>query len=123
MDDYANGRHDSCDGDSAEAIYQALLQDAREGNLSEYNGLVYDEHESYTYPGDLRIQAVTRREMAVDDETSVGSSGGEHRYVELSPKMTHTIAALQEAGLLTNEVLAAWNEDYEAAMPSTVERG
>ena len=123
LSDYLTGEEYVCEPVYFESIYEAYLQDAQEGNLSEYNGLVYDEHESYTYPGDLRIQAVTRREMAVDDETSVGSSGGEHRYVELSPKMTHTIAALQEAGLLTNEVLAAWNEDYEAAMPSTVERG
>ena len=123
LSDYLTGEEHVCESAYYESIYQAYLQDAQEGNLSEYNGLVYDEHESYTYPGDLRIQAVTRREMAVDDETSVGSSGGGHRYVELSPKMTHTIAALQEAGLLTNEVLAAWNEDYEAAIPSTGERG
>ena len=63
------------------------------------------------------------REMAVDSETGVGTSGGEYRYVELSPRMTHTIEALQKAGLLTNEMLAAWNEDYDAAVPATVQRG
>lgn len=123
LSDYLTGEEYVCEPVYFESIYEAYLQDAREGNLSEYNGLVYDEHESYTYPGDLRIQAVTRREMAVDSETGVGTSGGEYRYVELSPRMTHTIEALQKAGLLTNEMLAAWNEDYDAAVPATVQRG
>lgn len=123
LSDYLTGEEYVCEPVNFESIYEAYLQDAREGNLSEYNGLVYDEHESYTYPGDLRIQAVTRREMAVDSETGVGTSGGEYRYVELSPRMTHTIEALQKAGLLTNEMLAAWNEDYDAAVPATVQRG
>lgn len=123
LSDYLTGEEYVCEPVNFESIYEAYLQDAREGNLSEYNGLVYDEHESYTYPGDLRIQAVTRREMAVDSETGVGTSGGEYRYVELSPRMTHTIEALQKAGLLTNEMLAAWNEDYDATVPATVQRG
>lgn len=123
LSDYLTGESYVCEPVYFESIYEAYLQDAQEGNLSEYNGLVYDEHESYTYPGDLRIQAVTRREMAVDSETGVGTSGGEDRYVELSPRMTHTIEALQKAGLLTNEMLAAWNADYDTAFPSTVEWG
>ena len=122
LNDYATGESYICEPAHYTSVYEAYLQDAREGNLSPYNGLL-EESDRYTYPGGLEIRAVTRREMAVDSQTGVGSSGGSGRYIDLAPQMTHTIAALREAGLLTDETLAVWNADYEAAVPFTVERG
>ena len=110
MDDYANGRHDSCDGDNAEAIYQALLQDAREGNVYA-NGLLYQDSE--TYSASLIIHALVNN----DDVSSSQSV-----YVDLTPQMTHTLQALKDAGLLTEEALATWDSQLSGAEISTVEQ-
>ena len=48
-------------------------------------------------------------------------SSGSNRYVELTPRMTHTIEALREADLLTQETLDAWNEELGLAVPATVD--
>ena len=110
MDDYANGRHNSCDGDNAEAIYQALLQDAQEGNVYA-NGLLYQDGE--TYSASLIIHALVNN----DDVSSSQSV-----YVDLTPRMTHTLQALKDAGLLTEEMLATWDSELSGTEISTVEQ-
>ena len=124
LTDYISGESMVCDPEYFETIYQAYLQDAREGNLPGFEGLLPEDDGYSYYPGDLTIRAVSRQEdSAVDrgEGTLSADSSGSNRYVELTPRMTHTIEALREAELLTQETLDAWNEELGLAVPATVD--
>lgn len=120
LNDYVTGESYVCESAYFDSIYQAYLQDAREGNLAGSD--LFSEETSYAYPGSLDIQAVIRGELEQGEQGTSGSSGGRRRYVELTPRMINTLQALKDAGLLTDEILEAWSEDYSTAYPSTVER-
>ena len=120
LEDYLTGESYVCESAYFDSIYQAYLQDAREGNLAGSD--LFSEETSYAYPGSLDIQAVIRGELEQGEQGTSGSSGGRRRYVELTPRMINTLQALKDAGLLTDEILEAWSEDYGTAYPSTVER-
>ena len=49
-------------------------------------------------------------------------SSSQSVYVDLTPQMTHTLQALKDAGLLTEEALATWDSQLSGTEISTVEQ-
>ena len=106
VDDYGTGSHASCAGETAEAVYQAILRDAEEGRLYGIYGV-----ETKSYPATVYVRAI------LDDGRDVDNLSV---YLELCPTMTHTMDALLDAGLLSAEAVAAWDRELGGTAYGTV---
>lgn len=85
------------DGDASQRLYEAMLQDAREGHISEYSFPWWEEDDDETiqwYDVELEI---------LYNIPNDGSSDTGGKSVSLRSSMTHTIDALVEEGYFTLE--------------------
>ena len=88
---------------SAKALYEAILQDAREGNIPGPPVLPGDGRDA-AHAYDFRFEIEYR---TVDER-----GGYQHRYdaVQLYPTMKHTIGALLDLELVTEARVELWNQ-------------
>ena len=107
VDDYGTGSYASCAEQEAQAIYQAILQDAGEGNLYGIETI----RSGQGYPAAVHIRAIVDDGYDVDNQSI---------YLELAPTMTHTIQALLDANLLSAEAVEQWNQELGAEVYTTV---
>lgn len=107
VDDYSTGSYASCAQEEAEAIYQAILQDAEEGKLYGMETI----RSGQGYPATVYIRAIVDDGYDVDNQSV---------YLELAPTMTHTIDALVEAGLLSAGTVAEWDQELGLTVYGTV---
>ena len=107
VDDYGTGSYANCSEQEAQAIYQAILQDAGEGNLYGIETI----RSGQGYPAAVHIRAIVDDGYDVDNQSI---------YLELAPTMTHTIDALLDAGLLSAEAVAAWDQELGGTAYGTV---
>lgn len=99
---YNYGSGGSFDGDAALAVYDAILQDAAEGNVPGYD-LLRDGPESY---GDLHVELESR---------FWERDGYRHSYkqIEIYPSMTHTLQTMQDLGYVTAGEIETWNRQMD----------
>ena len=107
VDDYGTGSYANCSEQEAQAISQAILQDAGEGNLYGIETI----RSGQGYPAAVHIRAIVDDGYDVDNQSI---------YLELAPTMTHTIDALLDAGLITAETVEQWNQTMGAEVYTTV---
>ena len=107
VDDYGTGSYANCSEQEAQAIYQAILQDAGEGNLYGIETI----RSGQGYPAAVHIRAIVDDGYDVDNQSI---------YLELAPTMTHTIQALLDANLLSAEAVEQWNQELGAEVYTTV---
>ncbi len=107
VDDYGTGSYANCSEQEAQAIYQAILQDAGEGNLYGIETI----RSGQGYPAAVHIRAIVDDGYDVDNQSI---------YLELAPTMTHTMDALLDAGLLSAEAVAAWDRELGGTAYGTV---
>ena len=107
VDDYGTGSYANCSEQEAQAIYQAILQDAGEGNLYGIETI----RSGQGYPAAVHIRAIVDDGYDVDNQSI---------YLELAPTMTHTIQALLDANLLSAEAVEQWNQELGAEVYNTV---
>lgn len=103
--DYESGyREDSLDAAGCQQLYDAILQDAREGGIPSQSLMDRDPPH---YDFQMEIEYRTRSDY---------DGGYRYRYnwVYLYPTMDHTIAVLLEQGYLTQEALDEWDARWEA---------
>ena len=82
------------------AVYDALLQDAAEGNVPGYD-LLRESSEGYSQLGmELEYRSWKR-------------DGYIHTYkrIEVYPTMTHTLEKLMELGYVTEAEISQWNQE------------
>ena len=107
VDDYGTGSYANCSEQEAQAIYQAILQDAGEGNLYGIETI----RSGQGYPAAVHIRAIVDDGYDEDNQSI---------YLELAPTMTHTIQALLDANLLSAEAVEQWNQELGAEVYTTV---
>lgn len=86
------------DGDASQRLYEAMLQDAREGHISEYSFPWWEREED-----DETIQWYDIELEILYNIPNDGSSDTGGHSVSLRSSMTHTIDALVEEGYFTLE--------------------
>lgn len=97
------------DGDASQRLYEAMLQDAREGHISEYSFPRWEQEEE-----DETIQWYDVELEILYNIPNDGSSDTGGKSVSLRSSMTHTIDALVEEGYFTMEEMAnIKNRNYE----------
>ena len=89
-----------------ETLYQAILADAREGNLYDYD--LFDDYYNDNYPVSLELEFRIR-----SADSPYEGYDYDYRSVELRPTMVHTVENLLEQGFITEEDLARWNEERD----------
>ena len=90
-------------------LYAALLQDAREGNFC--------LNSSFYYMWDKKLIQIADWEYFKNEPMfeimyqyeKDGSRRRENFYVNLQPGMKHTLKALVDCGVVTQEIIAGWN--------------
>lgn len=119
--DYNDGTERETANADADALYNALFQDARSGNIrfDDPGWFEIFDDDSAAYPAEIGFEY-----------RIVDSFGVNHRsiYTRLRPSMTNTLTALLDMGYLSETDLAYWNEtlreEYgkDILIPETVSR-
>ena len=119
--DYNDGTERETANADANALYNALFQDARSGNIrfDDPGWFEIFDDDSAAYPAEIGFEY-----------RIVDSFGVNHRsiYTRLRPSMTNTLTALLDMGYLSETDLAYWNEtlreEYgkDILIPETVSR-
>ena len=91
----------------SKAIYDALLRDADEGNVTPaMEVLSYNYHRGDSISIGLHYRA--------PDASQTGGWAYGYKNIELYPTMTNTIEVLVELGYVTEDDVASWRQDYES---------
>lgn len=104
--DYGSAAQTDGTVEDAQALYDALLEDARSGNIQSFS---FEHHEAYgsgyeSYPGDIYMEYRVRNGAAYLYQS---------KTIRLRPTMTNTLAALLDMGCLTEEALSDWSASLE----------
>ena len=102
------------DSNSWNTIYEALLLDAREGNFTLGSYFEWDQkNDSFSYDGSTTA-AVYEYSPTIGIEFRLKNSIGDTYFTiishSLQPTMKHTMKALVDCDLLTQEVIDSWSK-------------
>ena len=86
-------------------IHAALLQDAAEGNFHMDSSLYYMWDKALLKEGWERFD----RSVMLSMSYTVNGKAHGGIYVELEPAMVHTLKALVDTGVVTQEIIAGWS--------------
>lgn len=110
VEPYYRGESVDVNDAASEQIYDALLQDAIEGNLPDARFGWWNNDPEPTFDVELEVVYTKQRENQTD---GMGREYIDTKYVSLSDSMTHTVQALIDAGVYSEEQFAVWRQELE----------
>ena len=102
----ADNRDFDLNSREAAAILEALGQDVQEGTWGTHDWFTHDNRNDYAVDLNLHF------DLAGGSEDGRQATASERISIRLKPAMRHTIACLQELGLVTEDTLRTYGELY-----------